>query len=214
MTELNGEELQQLQRPSVPERTGCDIALEAISSIAGEIASLSFRNYAETAIDSSLGYNPDWGQYLSYELTDSVVTVTARYNTVLVGYAIFLIGPFKHNKEITYADLDTIWISPAFRSGFLAYKMIKMGERALEGRAAFIMATSTNHKPIDVLLSRLGYKPVEVLFWKLIGDNHGIEQSSVGAEKSGEHSATTTELGCSEPEHSNSSGEPVPPASV
>lgn len=135
------------------------------------------RNYAETGIDPSYGYHPDWSQYLSYELTDSIVVVTARFKGTMVGYCIYLIGPFKHNKNIRYADLDAIWISPGFRSGFLAMKMLKLAEQQLEGRVAFVMATSSNKHPIDALLVRRGFEQVEVLYWKALDNG---KQSTSG----------------------------------
>jgi hypothetical protein len=171
-----------MARPQLPSlldhaKPECSIAVEAISSVAEEIAFLSVRNYEETGIDPTYGYNPDWGQYLSYELTDSCVVVTLRYNEVLVGYCIYLIGPFKHNKNILYADLDAIWISPAFRSGYNAVKMLKLGEEYLAGKVSFIMATSSNKHPIGPILKRmLHYKEVEVLYWKAL--DNGKQESS------------------------------------
>ena len=175
--------LLKLQKLSDHERQGCNVQIEAISSVAEEIASLSVRNYAETGIDPSHGYNPNWSQYLSYELTDSCVVVTLRYKGTLVGYCIYLIGPFKHNKEILYADLDVIWISPAFRSGFNAMKMIKLGEKQLEGRVSFVMATSSNKHPIDTLLIRLHYQEIEVLYWKVL--ENGSQESTSSSGQSG-----------------------------
>lgn len=185
----------------------CVIGVEAMSSVIEEIASLSIRNYHETGIDPSIEYNPDWAMYLSYELTDSVRIITARYNGVLVGYAAFLIGPFKHNKDVLYADLDAIWISPGFRSGFLAMKMIKRGEKELLGKVQFIMATSTVKKPIDKLLERAGYNAVEVLYYKPLGVTNGIEQSAIGSEESSGDAGSKTGMGISEREYSSGSGE-------
>lgn len=165
--------MQKLPKLSDQERPECKISVEAISKVAEEIASLSIHNYEETGIDPNIGYHPNWDQYLEYELTDNVRVITARYNNVLVGYAIYLIGPFKHNKEVMYADLDTIYINEVFRSPFLAIKMLKAGEEAVKDKAQYIMATSTNRKPIDKLLGYMKYKPVETIFWKKIEANNG-----------------------------------------
>lgn len=202
--EPNEREFQKLPRPLDPadsECNSCVVGVEAISNVVEEIASLSIRNYHETGIDPGIEYNPDWSMYLAYELTDSARIITARYNSVLVGYAAFLIGPFKHNKDVLYADLDAIWISPAFRSGFLAMKMMKRGEKELKDKVQFIMATSTVKKPIDKLLERAGYKAVEVLYYKPLEVFDGIKQSSERPEESGEHTGSTADMGISEPEH-------------
>lgn len=197
-------ELQKLPKLSDPAKTECSsciVGVEAISNVVEEIASLSIRNYHETGIDDNIEYNPDWSNYLRYELTDSARIVTARYNGVLVGYAAFLIGPFKHNMDVLYADLDAIWISPAFRSGFLAMKMIKRGEQALKDKVQFIMATSTVKKPIDKLLERAGYRAVEVLYYKPLEVTDGIERLASSSEECSEHVGSSGIMDISEPEH-------------
>lgn len=175
--------------PKLPKRLvlvkqGCKITVEAISSVIEEIASIAVSNFEETSIDTSLGYNPNWKQYLDYELTDSIKVVTARYNGVLVGYAVYLIGAFKHNQDVEYADLDVIWLAEAFREGWLAISMMRLGEEAVSHRAKFLLATSTNKKPIDVLLRRVGFAPVEVLFYKPLGVENGSKESTSSPSES------------------------------
>lgn len=180
MTALSEKELPKLQRRLDHERQECKLAIEAVSDVISEMVSLLALNFAETSIDPEIGYNPNWGQYLSYELTDSIKVVTARYNGVLVGYAVYLIGAFKHNQDVEYADLDVIWIDEAFREGWVAIKMMRMGEEAVSHRAKFITATSTLKKPIDVLLRRVGFSPVEVLYHKPLGNTDGKPESTSG----------------------------------
>lgn len=161
----------QLLKLSDLEKLGCSIQFEAISSCIEEIAPLTQDNYLETGIDPTIPYYPDWSMYLQYELSDSIVTITARCKGTLIGYLIYLIGPFKHNKSLLYADLDTVFISEAFRTPFLAVKMFKMGQEECEKRGiTFFMATSTKRKPIDKLLERQGFVAVETIFWKEIKD--------------------------------------------
>jgi len=163
--------LPKLPKLSDLERLGCSIQFEAISSCIEEIAPLTLDNYQETGIDPTLPYYPDWSMYLQYELSDRIVTITARCKGTLVGYLIYLIGPFKHNKSLLYADLDVMWINEVFRTPFLAVKMIKLGEKECRERdISFFMATSTKRKPIDKLLERQGYRAVETIFWKEIQD--------------------------------------------
>lgn len=181
-------ELQKLQKPLDREKQECKVQVEAISSVAEEIASLSVRNYKETGLYTDLEYNPDWKMYLDYELVDCIRVITARYDGVLVGYAIYLINTFKHNKDVYYADLDTIWIAEAFRSGFLAIKMMKLGEKEVKDRVLFITATSVINKPIGKLLEFMGFKPAEVLYHKTIGVVDGREESSRSTSASSDES--------------------------
>lgn len=125
-------------------------------------------HFEAIGIHPKYGYSPNWAEYLSYELTDSIVVVTLRYKGTLVGYCMYLIGAYKHNKNILYADLDAIWISPAFRSGFYAMKMMRLGEEKLKGKVSFVTATSSKKYPIDPLLLRRGFEEAEVLYWKAL----------------------------------------------
>ncbi len=168
--------------------------MEAASSVVEEVASLSYRNYHETGIDPNMEYNPDWGMFLKYELTDSIKVITARYKGILIGYAVYLIGAFKHNKDVMYADLEVIWISPAFRSGFLAIKMMKRGEQEVKGKAQFLMATSTMKKPIDNLLIRTGFEAVEVLYYKPLGEDNGSKESTSSTAEPSEHTGSDGSL--------------------
>lgn len=133
------------------------------------MVSLSYEEYKEVGIDPSFGYNPDIGDMLKYEGGDRCVLVTARYDGVLVGYALYAVGPFKHNKDIEYASLEAIYLSPAFRSGFTAMHMVKLGEKEVRKyNIKFISAASSIKCPIDALLKRQGYEPLETVYIKKV----------------------------------------------
>jgi hypothetical protein len=202
------------RKPLDPVKTECKVQIEAISSVIEEIASVAVRHYSEIRFSKEAEYNPDWGRYLSYELTDSIVIVTARYEGVLVGYIAYIIGPYKHSQDTPFAAMDAIWISPAFREGMLAVKMMKAGEAALEGRAKFCLTNSTMKHPIDKLLTFMGYEPVEVMYYKPLGVEHGRRRSAKSAKESGEHSGHQRDVGPSEPEHRTGGEQPATDAGI
>lgn len=146
-----------------------------------EMALAAYVNYAETGLDPErLPYAPDWMQCLQYEPTGDLILITARKRDKLIGYALGLVGPFKHSKDKIYADLDTIWLRPDNRSGFVGLKLIKKWEDEVikRGNISFILVNSSHKHPIGALLKRRGYQPVETVYYKNIEDQYGREQAT------------------------------------
>lgn len=143
------------------------VNVEPLHRVIREVVSLSYEEYKEIgSIDQSIEYNPDIEEMLKYEGGGKCVLVTARYNSVMVGYALFLIGPYKFNKDLEYASLEAIYLSPVFRGGFTAMGMIRLGEKEVikTNNVAFFAIASSIRYPIDILLKRLGYKPLDTLY--------------------------------------------------
>jgi len=197
-----------------PAKLGCKLAIEAISSVVEELAFIAKQNYQETGLNpEDIPFLPDWAQLLSYELADRCRVVTARYKSVLVGYALYLIGPLKHNKEVLYAELDAVWISPAFRSGFLAVKMMQLGERSIHAMGIkYLMAGSTIKKPIGKLLEFVGFQEREILYWKELGN--GKPESTSRARKPRKHTADTGGVELGDGPDAAGGGQPAPNAGV
>lgn len=167
MQEQQEKVVPQRQNPLAQEKRECEIAVEPLHRVINAVAALSTRHYDEIGMDNSIPYNPDLTELLKYAAADKSILVTARYDSVLVGYILFLLGPYKHSKGVEYADLEAIWISPAFRSGMTAIKMLKLGEEEIRKTdAVFITGSSTVKRPIDILFKRLDYMPVETVFFK------------------------------------------------
>ncbi len=160
-------------------------AVEPFLLVLEEMALAAYVNYAETGLDPErLPYAPDWDQCLQYDPTGDIIIVTARKRDKLIGYALGLIGPFKHSKDKIYADLDTIWVRPDNRSGeslspstMVGYKLIKKWEEEVlkRKRISFILVNSSHKHPIGALLKRRGYQPVETIYYKNVEDEYGSE---------------------------------------
>lgn len=148
-------------------------AVEPLLYCLEELALAAYANYEETGLDPAhLPYDPNWAQCMQYEPTGDIIVVTARKRDKLIGYALGLLGRFKHSKGKTYADLDTIWLHPDHRSGFIGYNLLKHWEAAVLERKPidFFTINSTHKHPIGALLKRLGYKPVETVYYKYVGE--------------------------------------------
>lgn len=146
-------------------------AVEPLLTCLEEVALAAYASYVEIGMDpENIPYSPDWEHAFKFEPTGDILIVTARKRDKLIGYALGLIGPYKHSKDKIYADLDTVWLHPNYRNTdkWIGIRLVKAWEKALLERKDidFILVASTLRKPIDAFLMRLGYRPVETLFYK------------------------------------------------
>lgn len=157
-------------------------AVEPFLLVLEEMALAAYVNYMETGLDPEhLTFAPNWEHAAQFDASGDLVIVTARKRDKLIGYAVGLIGKFKHSKDKVYADLDTIWLRPDNRTGsglnpsaMIGYRLIKKWEEAVKSKGIdFITATSTHKRPIGALLKRMGYAPVETVYYKYVGDDNG-----------------------------------------
>jgi hypothetical protein len=178
MKMLHADQQQQLLKRLDRAQPSVVYAVEPFLMVLEEMALAAYVNYAETGLDPErLPYAPDWDQCLQYDPSGHLIVVTARKRDKLIGYALGLVGPFKHSKDKIYADLDTIWVRPDNRSGFVGLKLIKKWEDEVlkRGDVSFILVNSSFKKPIGALLKRRGYEPVETVYYKNIEDSYGRE---------------------------------------
>ncbi len=158
-------EPQKLRPHSDQEKLECKVQEESLHRVIREVIPLSYKHYQEIGL--TYPYDPNIDGILDFAIADKVTLITIRYGELLVGYALYLIGPFKHSMSTEYASLEAIYILPAFRNGFLAKRVLNFGEEKVKEKGAkFITVASTEKYPIAKLLSFAGYEPLEVLYVK------------------------------------------------
>lgn len=89
---------------------------------------------------------------------------TARDDARLVGYATFIVGP-SHHRDMICAHEDALYVTPDFRKGRLALKLIHYAEEVLKPLCDLVIYHCPTSKPhFGVLLEKLGYKPYATYF--------------------------------------------------
>lgn len=151
--------------PLEEEKLECKIQVELLHRVFREVALLSSKNFEEAKIWPDMEYNPDWDELMRFAAGGKSVLITTRYDGILVGYIIALIGPYKHNINIEYADIETFYIVPEFR-GLAALKMIKMLEQELRGKVSFLLASAPVGTKANKLFDYFDFKPLETVYWK------------------------------------------------
>lgn len=154
-----------LLRPKVLDRVRPECKIEPLHKVIREVASLSYQAYIEAGVDYD--YKPDIGEMIRYDVMGSCLLVTLRHEGTLVGYALYLIGLFKHNVDMQQAQLESVYICPEFRDGRNDIYLFRLGEEELKRRKVdFITVASSAKYPIDTLLKRRKYEPLETVYMK------------------------------------------------
>lgn len=99
----------------------------------------------------------------------SLVVYTAREEGRIVGYVAYFLAPNLHYRVLS-ATADILYVDPEYRKGFLGIKLIKKAEEVLKDKynVELILQHSSIRRPLDPLLTRLGYKECEKVFIKEI----------------------------------------------
>lgn len=116
--------------------------------------------------------NPDLAYYRSADLAGNLCIVTARFETILIGYIVMVIRHHIHYKDTLVATDDIHFIHPFYRRGSLGLRLISAAEKEMRKRKVRIMTLRTkveaNH---GLLFERLGYAAMDKVYSKrLTGD--------------------------------------------
>ena len=145
---------------------------EVLAECLEEMKPLLEKHWEEIALHrDKIELNPDYNKYYEIEATGSLHIVTARKGGKLVGYFISFVYPHVHYKDHYFAINDILFVSPSCRNSNVGKDMFKYAESELgkEGVSVIMIAMKT-HAPFDPLCEALGYKNVERVYSKYIGD--------------------------------------------
>lgn len=141
---------------------------ESLQLLRPELEPLMVRHWEEVCVDREFfRLNPNWEMFERLEDLGLVIAVTARDDTKLVGYVIYLLQPMMHYAHVRLAQEDAHYLMPEYRTGWNAVRMFRFAEGEL--RAAGAHATVVHTKAAmdrGSLFSYLGYQRHETLYLK------------------------------------------------
>lgn len=115
--------------------------------------------------------NMDIEAYYAMERVGQLHIVIAREEGKIIGYLLAFIRPHLHYKHILTAIYDVYYVNPEHRKGFVAIKLFKEAERTMKARGVKrIFSGTKKHKDMSRLFEYMGWKEVETLHSKWIGD--------------------------------------------
>lgn len=151
-------------------KPGTFYRVERWKHIRNEVMPLLVRHWKEVALNhSEVPLDIDEQRYTDLDEAGALHVVTARRNGLLIGYHAAIISGHLHYASTLHGITDVYWIAPECRHGVTAMRMFQAVERELKAAGVRKLFTATKlHLDQGPLFERLGYKPVERLYAKLI----------------------------------------------
>lgn len=145
---------------------------EFLSTARPDAQELLKDHWEEIALNKEkIALNPDWEAYEKLEDDGKLKVFTARDNNKLIGYFVVIVGVNPHYKDHLFAINDIIYLDKDYRKGFTGIKIIKFAEKCLKEDGVSVLSINTKvHKPFDRVMVYLGFRPIERVYSKYIGD--------------------------------------------
>ena len=145
---------------------------EFLSTARPDAQELLKDHWEEIALNKEkIALNPDWEAYEKLEDDGKLKVFTARDNNKLIGYFVVIVGVNPHYKDDLFAINDIIYLDKGYRKGFTGIKIIKFAEKCLKEDGVSVLSINTKvHKPFDRVMVYLGFRPIERVYSKYIGD--------------------------------------------
>jgi len=145
---------------------------ESFMTVRPELERLFPKHWEELALDKDkVPLDVDWPRYAQLERAGILLFITLRQNGRLVGYYMGFVMPHLHYKSTTTLAMDIYWTHPDIRGGFAGRRLLRKVEEEARARGVKRMfAVSKDHKDSSRLFNALGFKPIETVHSKWIGD--------------------------------------------
>lgn len=148
---------------------GIEYKKERFIDIMPELPELFVAHDQEVHIEAdALPLDPNWKGYLFSEHNGALHIMTARDGADLIGYVFMFVNKsYQCSKLIAVTDL--IYLKPAYRKGFIGYKLLKAAkEMARERGAVKVYFIEHGSESLGPVFERLGAKKAETVFAGLL----------------------------------------------
>lgn len=144
--------------------------VERWRDIKREMLPLLVRHWREVALNhADVPLDIDEARYADLDEAGGLHIVTVRRSGLLIGYHVAIVSTHLHYASTLHGFTDVYWIAPECRHGVTALRMFQAVERELKTLGVRKLFTATKlHMDQGALFERLGYKPVERLYAKII----------------------------------------------
>jgi N-acetylglutamate synthase-like GNAT family acetyltransferase len=131
---------------------------------------LLVRHWREIALNhADVPLDIDEAKYRELDESGALHIVTVRRQGLLIGYHVAIITTHLHYASTLHGITDVYYIAPECRHGVTGMRMFQAVERELKKHGVRKLFTATKlHLDQGPLFERIGYKPVERLYAKLI----------------------------------------------
>ena len=130
------------------------------------------QHWDEVVIDKRRGQkaSPAWDYLADLEKKDSLVTFIARENGIVIGYSIFILHQYVHNKDLILASNDAVFLQKDKRPSGAGWRFLKYCDEELEKSGVGIILWHVKPEvDFSGTLKKLGYALNEVTYMKVTG---------------------------------------------
>lgn len=140
-----------------------------------EMLPLLTLHWREIAKFADIPLEVDVERYLHTEEAGALRFFAARMDGKLIGYACFFVAVHPHYKGSLQAMQDVLFVDPACRCGSIGLRLVKHcdEELAQEGVQVVLQHAKVNHEPLHVILPRLGYEAIDLVYAKRLDRKGG-----------------------------------------
>ena len=144
------------------------MAEERLAMCWDEAQPLLVKHWREIATHQDIPLSINRAFYERAEADGKLCILTARREGVLVGYAVFFIGPNQHYSTSLQALQDIFYVDPSVRGAMIGARLIHEADRILREKGVQVVFhhVKTRHPILGALLARKGYTAVETIFSK------------------------------------------------
>lgn len=151
-------------------KPGTTYAVERWRDLRAEMLPMLVRHWREVALNhADVPLDIDEKRYAELDEGGALHIVTARRNGLLIGYHVAIVSTHLHYASTLHGITDVYYIAPECRHGVTGMRLFQFVEKDLKARGVRKLFTATKlHLDQGTLFERLGYKPTERLYTKLI----------------------------------------------
>ena len=117
---------------------------------------------------------PDYSIYVFLEKMGLLRVYTARIDGLIVGYCLFIVSPYLHDKTSLRAMQDALYVQPAHR-GRVSMNLLRYCSESLANEGVRICYQITTVKrDFGKVLKRLGFKLDQNIYIKHLQEGRGV----------------------------------------
>ena len=145
---------------------------ERLADVLPEFMEIFPAHYAELALNKdTVPLAPQYNIYLEREARGELLFVTLRELGEAVGYFVGFIAPGLHYETCLTCHMDIFYVKQDRRGAMAGVKLFNFVEAELIRRGVKRwLCGSKIHRPVDWLLKRQGFEPIEVHYSKMLGE--------------------------------------------
>lgn len=149
-----------------------DVSLqrERFSEWIGEAMPLIERHWHEVSHYKDIPLDIDRDGYERADAADMLRLYTMRdaRSRMLIGYALYIVGPNFHYRASRQAKQDVLYLAPEHRGLWMGSRLVRFADDAMraEGVQVCYQHVKLDHPALGSVLRRNGYEPIEIIWGK------------------------------------------------